>query len=108
MGLPLLCGELVRTVTRDVFVHVLSGSWPREAEGIGVDDVEDPMARSDLTRGNTAGSASLPSTGSVSLLALLRARFFHFAERNFRMATLDGAMVGGAIEGSDRSIANEG
>ena len=52
----------------------------------GVGDVEDRMARSDLIRGNAAGSTSLPSVGSASLLALLHARRgFHGAERNFRI-----------------------
>ena len=84
-----MSGELVRAVARNSFVYILSGSWPREAKWTGVEGIEDPMARSDFTRGNTTGSASLPSAGSASLLALLRARrCFHGAERNFRISLL--------------------
>ena len=108
MEWPVLHGELVRFIDRDFGVHVLSGSRPCEAEGTGVDDAGDPIASSDLTRGNTAVFASTPSTGSASLFALLRARrFFHFAERNFRMTALDQRRWWGDSE-RRRPIASEG
>ena len=63
------------------------------------------MARSDFTRGNTAGPVSPPSTGLASFLASLRARrSFHVVERSFRILI---STDGGAMACDGGSIASE-
>ena len=69
-----LRGKLIRAVTRNNGIRVPSGSWKSKAEWTGVEGVEDPMARSDFTRGDTTRPDSLSSVGSTWLLALLRDR----------------------------------
>lgn len=79
-------GEPVRVAARNSFIRVLVlGSWPFEAEGTGIDAIEDPMAGSDFTRGNTTGSAL---AGSTSLFLLRARRRFHGEGRDFRMLVL--------------------
>ena len=103
--LPVSCGEQVRAVTQGNVAHALSVSRPCEVEGTTVDGVEDPTARSDFLRGNTAVSASGPSTGAALLLVSLRDRRpFHRAERNFRILSMDRCWIsadGEAMVGGD-------
>ena len=103
--LPVLSGELVRAIPQNNNIHILSRSRWCEAGGTGVNCVEDPMARSDFTRGNTAGPVSPSSTGLASFLASLRARRSpHVVERNFRILI---SADGGAMVCDGGSIASE-
>lgn len=88
--LACIAGRISQTHRTNHIIHLLSCFWPREAEGTGVDGVEDPMERSDFTLGDVALSVSLPSTEPTSLSPLLRARRpFHGTERSFRISVLD-------------------